>query len=1159
MRLTELSFGKYGCYLERTVTIPEGPGLTVVYGPNEAGKSTCLEAIGDFLFGVPGQTTRGEVYGYPSMRIGAVMRLANGKVLSLRRRKGNTRTLTDEEGVAVDDSLLNSTVLGAINRDRFQNLFGLNHRTLRSGGNDMLAAGGEIGQLIVDAGGGLRAMVKRIEAVDQEAKDLFTKHASQERKFYQAKTQYDKAEARVKAHLLSRETYEDARKKAEDAKTSADGLRAERDRLRSAVNVFDRVLRVGPHLRLRDQLLLDSVAYAETVDYPDEFSTKVGTVIGAREVAEKACGKAVIDRDAAKAKLDGITVSVSLAAAAKMIADLEADAIKVAAARESRPNRLRDLDENNAKLHPLRGMLGLVPDANLAAKLPLRAATDVVLTLAAEAERRLEALETAEARVVEIKDETRQIAERIEEDERLGYGEPLGVTAAQFGSLVVQQASLDVRRRVAEQKKRKTEGEVVWFAVADVETLAAMPCPTADDVRAEEKARDVIRTDLAGEEKTKREADADVASALADIAALEAGGAVPTLAAVAAVRKTRNDLWGPIRDAFVEGPAEGSVEERLGAAKAFEKGAEDADGVADRRADEAERVASLAEFERRLAAARSRASAAERDIADLSRRLAARVEAFAAAYPDLAKRFPALPSLIEFSTRRKELLDRINNDRAEAADIEIKTNELAPVINLMERTEAKLGLDRSAEFAARVEALQAAIANHEARYAEMRRDLRAREDSAARLKAATLKCDEERAWKTTWDTKWPDAMKALSGSPAALPADGAKLAAEWREASGILSTLAEIGKRLKRMDEDEAELCTRVSQTARDLGIEVAEDAVAGARMLKAQWDENEKLRVRRDGLKEEYETAIAGAETAKETVSAADEALASLAAAIGVEPDRLAAAAERFNERCAIAGRIADAERSAMNAGDQLPVGELEKEWENRDFDAVRLDLENAKSRLKEIDEEVEQAILREREGRQALERFADESEVNEAITIREGAAAEMQEALERYLELSLASELIGEAMAVVRAEQQDPLIARAAVLFQAMTEGEYAAIESDVDEKGAPIVKGRRANGETESVATLSEGTRDQLFLAFRLASLERYGESAEPLPFVADDILVHFDDARSKATLKLLAEFGKLNQVLLFTHHESVREAAARLVEEGRATIVELAKTP
>lgn len=1158
MRLTELSVEKYGCYSERIIAIPEGPGLTVVYGPNEAGKSTCLEAIGDFLFGVPGQTTRGEVYGYPSMRIGAAMRLANGDVLRLVRRKGNRKTLTDASGASFEDALLASTFLNAVNRERFKTLFGLNHRTLRSGGDDMLAAGGEIGQLIVEAGGGLRAMVKRIEAIDQEARELFTRTASQDRAFYKARTEFEKAETRMKTHLVSRESYEEARDKATKAKEEADGLRAERDRLRTAMNVYERVVRVGPHLRLRDQQLADSTTYADTVGYPEEFSTKVSGAVGAREEAERTYGKIVADRDAAKNKLDGIVVSANLAAAGKVVADLEADAIQVGGMRESRPNRLRSIEENNAKLHPLRGMLGLSFEADVAPLLPSRAATDEVLTLAAEAERRLSVLETVEARVVELGGEIEQIDRRIEEDKRLGYDQPLGVTSAQFGSLVVQQASLDARRRAAEQKKKKIDGEIVWFAVPNVDALAVMSCPAADDVRAEEKARESIRTELAGQEKAKREADAEIATAVADIAALEAGGVVPTAAAVAEARETRNGLWRPLRDAFVSGRPEGSVDERLVAAHAFEKEVDGADGVADRRANEAERLATLTAFQRRLEMARGQAATAEQEIAELSKRLAARVDDLAAAYPELVKRFPVLSSLIEFSMRRKDLLDRVDADREDSSDIGIKTNELAPVLDLMKRTEAKMSLDGEAAFAARVEAVQAAIANHESRHAAMRRDQRTRDESVTKIEAATTKRDEERTWKAGWDAKWPGAMKALGGLPTASPADGARLAAEWREASGILSTLDEVRNRLKRMDDNEAELQKGVSETARDLGIEVANDAVAGARMLKARWDENEKLRIKRDGFREEYETAVANADRAKEAVAAADEALASLANAIGVEVDGLGAAAARFSERRAIEGKIADAERAAMNAGDQLPIDELEKEWGNRDLDAVRLDLDNAKSRVKEIDDEVEQAILRERAGKEAVDKFTDDSEMNEAVAQREGATAEMHEALERHLELSLASDLIGEAMAAVRAEQQDPLIARAAVLFQAMTEGEYSGIETDVDDKGAPIVKGRRANGETESVTTLSEGTRDQLFLAFRLASLERYGESAEALPFIADDILVHFDDSRSRATLRLLGEFGKVNQVLLFTHHESVRDAAAELVKEGVASVVKLDKT-
>ena len=76
MRLTELSLEKYGGCASRELAIPETAGLTVVYGANEAGKSTCLEAISDFLFSIPKNTQRGSLFGYDGMRIGATMLMA---------------------------------------------------------------------------------------------------------------------------------------------------------------------------------------------------------------------------------------------------------------------------------------------------------------------------------------------------------------------------------------------------------------------------------------------------------------------------------------------------------------------------------------------------------------------------------------------------------------------------------------------------------------------------------------------------------------------------------------------------------------------------------------------------------------------------------------------------------------------------------------------------------------------------------------------------------------------------------------------------------------------------------------------------------------------------------------------------------------------------
>ena len=76
------------------------------------------------------------------------------------------------------------------------------------------------------------------------------------------------------------------------------------------------------------------------------------------------------------------------------------------------------------------------------------------------------------------------------------------------------------------------------------------------------------------------------------------------------------------------------------------------------------------------------------------------------------------------------------------------------------------------------------------------------------------------------------------------------------------------------------------------------------------------------------------------------------------------------------------------------------------------------------------------------------------------------------------------------------------------------------------------------------MSSGARDQLYLALRLATLEKYLATSEPMPFIVDDILINFDDQRARATLDVLADFSAKTQVLLFTHHARISEMAGKL---------------
>ena len=109
-------------------------------------------------------------------------------------------------------------------------------------------------------------------------------------------------------------------------------------------------------------------------------------------------------------------------------------------------------------------------------------------------------------------------------------------------------------------------------------------------------------------------------------------------------------------------------------------------------------------------------------------------------------------------------------------------------------------------------------------------------------------------------------------------------------------------------------------------------------------------------------------------------------------------------------------------------------------------------------------------------------------------------------------------------------------------LTRGSFSGFTIEYDEKDAPLLAAQRADtGAPVPVSGLSEGTRDQLWLALRLAAIERHAAASEPLPFVGDDVFVNFDDERTIAGLEALADLGARCQVLLFTHHRHVLDLA------------------
>ena len=79
------------------------------------------------------------------------------------------------------------------------------------------------------------------------------------------------------------------------------------------------------------------------------------------------------------------------------------------------------------------------------------------------------------------------------------------------------------------------------------------------------------------------------------------------------------------------------------------------------------------------------------------------------------------------------------------------------------------------------------------------------------------------------------------------------------------------------------------------------------------------------------------------------------------------------------------------------------------------------------------------------------------------------------------------------------------------------------------------------------MSDGNRDQLYLALRLATIEQQLDQLFPL--ILDDLLLNFDDNSAAAGFEALAEIAEKTQVIFFTHHRHLVELAKVTLEPSQ----------
>ncbi|MBX3371857.1 MAG: AAA family ATPase, partial [Nitrospira sp.] len=94
MKLLKLLLQAYGPFTGKALDFSTGPAnLHVIYGPNEAGKSSALRAMMDLRFGIPVRSADDFLHGAGDLRIGGIFAAINGEPIGFVRRKGKGTTL----------------------------------------------------------------------------------------------------------------------------------------------------------------------------------------------------------------------------------------------------------------------------------------------------------------------------------------------------------------------------------------------------------------------------------------------------------------------------------------------------------------------------------------------------------------------------------------------------------------------------------------------------------------------------------------------------------------------------------------------------------------------------------------------------------------------------------------------------------------------------------------------------------------------------------------------------------------------------------------------------------------------------------------------------------------------------------------------------------
>lgn len=1165
MRINRLDLLRYGFFTDVSLPFAKTDSdLHVIFGLNEAGKSTSLAAIEDLLFGIPHNSPYNFVHDYGAIRVGGVVE-HDGKTLEFRRRKGKKDTLLspDENPLLSGDGSL-VPFLGGADRAFMTRMFSLNHDRLAEGGREILEAKDEVGQTLFSAGAGLSGLRERMARLAKEADELWGPRRAGRRQYYVALDSLEEADKALREHTVTASKWLEAKRALDAAQEAYEALEKQIEEKSVEQRKLSRIRRVYRQVRRLGEVEMEVDGLGEVPSLPSDAAAQLASAIQQQSNAQSKIDELEGQLALAKSERSDLQCDETLFMRSEEIGHLHTQRIEVRKEQADLPKRRAELAVKEQTLANLAEELGwdVADHAAIIVRIPQRAKVTAVRTLLTQRGELVAAINSAQTALEETQDQIRELQEDL-------GGMEAALDISTLTSVIrAARDGADVGSRIKAAEKDLAEAKnavnkrlkLLSPQIPIAQELEAMPVPPRIVVQNHRDAqRDLDQKAQSCLERIDS-TEAAIRQFRRSYERLEHDEDVVVPFELDRARQDRDAGWSLIRRRYFDG-IEVSDEDITDFCSdgadlptAYEHRVATADTMADRRFDKAEAAGQIAVIARQIKETEESLASLREEDGELSEKR----QGLEAQWQGLWEGAPFKPLgpefMLEWLDARTAILDLVEKrDAADALITALQQEDAAARAPLVAEL-AALGEDTSAleDHSLRV-VLEAALAVQQ-RHERRTESKKAAEGQIRKLQAGETrrKTAQQKAKGalTEWQNQWLSAIASLAFSVDAAPeivGDHLDVIDEMRSVANEINQLKldRIAKIERDIEGFAGSVTELLKAVAPDLAGEEPEDAalqlekrLEDAKRIKGQQTEKDKIIL---SLSKRIEECKEEQTSAKHSI----EQLQELARVEG--PEQLRDVILRSQRSHELEAERASLQENLTAESDGLPLTVLRGECAEAHLDQIAAREQTLQNELKELRNRLTPLTEQRVQTRQAFEAIGSEGRAAQAAAVRQEALASMRDTAEKYIRIRTAATLLQWAIDRYRREKQAPLLKSAGQIFTGLTLGSFTDLHVEYDDQDNAHLAGIRTNQSSVSIAGMSDGTADQLYLALRLASVDEYLSRAHSLPFVADDLFINFDNARAAAGFKVLAELAQKTQILFFTHHQ-------HLVDIARATLGE-----